>query len=101
MSLFGPLGSFLVRESKNEHLLNLSFRTEFGIFHSKIEHSNGHFSFGSTSSHPSVMELIDEMMDRANRGVFLYTAARSQPFVFSVRLINPLLRSSQLQSGFL
>lgn len=47
-----PDGSFLVRESSDDHyLLSVSFRTHHRTLHTIMEHSNGRFSFCEQLGH--------------------------------------------------
>ncbi|XP_054982619.1 suppressor of cytokine signaling 6 isoform X2 [Sorex araneus] len=58
-----PDGSFLVRDSSDErYLLSLSFRSHGKTLHTRIEHSNGRFSFyeqPDVEGHASVVDLIE------------------------------------------
>ncbi|XP_018018567.1 uncharacterized protein LOC108675093 [Hyalella azteca] len=95
-------GVFLVRDSSDDrYLLSLSFRSSGKTFHTRIEHSNGLFSFNPVPEHrgyPTLAELIDSCVASSNAGVFCYSKARnSNNPGFPVRLCTPLSRATQVQ----
>lgn len=98
-------GVFLVRDSSDDrYLLSLSFRSQGKTLHTRIEYSNGYFSFYSfpdsdTEGYQSVVALIEHSMDRSRSGIFCYSRAKAlgSPPV-PVRLLKPLSRYSQVRS---
>ena len=98
-------GMFLVRDSSDDrYLLSLSFRSQSKTLHTRIEYSNGFFSFYSfpdaeSEGYQSVLALIERSMDHSKNGVFCYSRAKAlgSPAV-PVRLLKPLSRFSQVRS---
>lgn len=98
-------GTFLVRDSSDErYLLSLSFRSQGKTLHTRIEYSNGHFSFYSfpdtdSDGYKSVAALIEHSMEYSKDGVFCFSRARAlgSPAV-PVRLLKPLSRFNQVRS---
>ena len=72
-----PDGAFLVRDSSDDcHLLSLSFRSYGRTLHTRIEHSNGMFSFYAypeAEHHNSVGQLIEHFMNTSRSGIFCYS----------------------------
>ena len=72
-----PDGAFLVRDSSDDcHLLSLSFRSYGRTLHTRIEHTNGYFSFYAypeAEQHSSVGKLIEHLMDTSRSGIFCYS----------------------------
>lgn len=72
-----PDGAFLVRDSSDDcHLLSLSFRSYGRTLHTRIEHTNGYFSFYAypeAEQHSSVGQLIEHLMDTSRSGIFCYS----------------------------
>lgn len=72
-----PDGAFLVRDSSDDcHLLSLSFRSFGRTLHTRIEHTNGYFSFYAypeAEQHGSVGQLIEHLMDTSRSGIFCYS----------------------------
>lgn len=70
-------GAFLVRDSSDTcHLLSLSFRSYRRTLHTRIEHTNGYFSFYAypeAEQHSSVSQLIEHLMDTSRSGIFCYS----------------------------
>lgn len=98
-----PDGAFLVRDSSDDkYLLSLSFRSYNKTLHTRIEHSNGWFSFyphPEHEGHTSLVGLIDHCMSHSESGVFCYSRARvpGSPS-FPVRLTKPVSRFTQVRS---
>lgn len=98
-------GTFLVRDSSDErYLLSLSFRSQGKTLHTRIEYSNGYFSFYSfpdsdTEGYQSVVELIESSMQYSQEGVFCFSRARAlgSPAV-PVRLLKPFSRFNHVRS---
>ena len=98
-------GTFLVRDSSDDrYLLSLSFRSQGKTLHTRIEYSNGHFSFYSfpdseSEGYRSVVELIQFSMEYSKEGVFCFSRARAlgSPAV-PVRLLKPLSRFNHVRS---
>lgn len=98
-----PDGAFLVRDSSDDrYILSLSFRSYGKTLHTRIEHSNGLFSFYSQpepGGHASIVELIQQSMCFSQSGVFCYSRSRcpGSPS-FPVRLTKPISRFTQVRS---
>ncbi|KAG8193938.1 hypothetical protein JTE90_011489 [Oedothorax gibbosus] len=98
-----PDGAFLVRDSSDDrYILSLSFRSYGKTLHTRIEHSNGLFSFYSQpepEGHNSIVELIQQSMCYSQSGVFCYSRSRSPGSPsFPVRLTKPVSRFTQVRS---
>ncbi|XP_054714593.1 suppressor of cytokine signaling 5-like [Uloborus diversus] len=98
-----PDGAFLVRDSSDDrYILSLSFRSYGKTLHTRIEHSNGLFSFYSQpepEGHASIVELIQLSMCYSQSGVFCYSRSRSPGSAsFPVRLTKPISRFTQVRS---
>ncbi|KAF7692878.1 hypothetical protein HF521_010488 [Silurus meridionalis] len=98
-----PDGSFLVRDSSDErYLLSLSFRSQTKTLHTRIEHSNGSFSFyeqPDMEGHTSIVELIENSIRDSESGAFCYSRSRLPGSVtYPVRLTNPVSRFMQVRS---
>lgn len=98
-----PDGSFLVRDSSDErYLLSLSFRSQGKTLHTRIEHSNGSFSFyeqPDMEGHTSIVQLIDNSVRDSENGAFCYSRSRLPGSVtYPVRLTNPVSRFMQVRS---
>lgn len=116
-------GAFLVRDSSDDrYLLSLSFRSCSNTLHTRIEHSNGLFSFyavqhqphfssigGGISSnngssqesegHSSIVALIEESMNYSQSGVFCYSRGRTPDSPsYPVRLTKPVSRFNQVRT---
>lgn len=96
-------GSFLVRDSSDErYLLSLSFRSQGKTLHTRIEHSNGSFSFyeqPDMEGHTSIVELIHNSIRDSESGAFCYSRSRLPGSVtYPVRLTNPISRFMQVRS---
>ena len=98
-------GTFLVRDSSDErYLLSLSFRSQNKTLHTRIEYSNGFFSFYSfpdsdSEGYRSVVDLIEWSMHHSQAGVFCFSRGKAMgsPAV-PVRLLKPLSRFNQVRS---
>lgn len=96
-------GSFLVRDSSDDrYLLSLSFRSQGKTLHTRIEHSNGRFSFyeqPDVEGHTSIVDLIELSIKDSENGAFCYSRSR-QPgsATYPVRLTNPVSRFMQVRS---
>ena len=98
-----PEGSFLVRDSSNDHfLLSVSFRCSGRTFHSRIFHSAGKFSFYPTAESDgfnSIPELVEYSISSSQSTVFCYSRPRSPGHPsFPVRLTKPVSRITHVRS---
>ncbi|KAM9439953.1 suppressor of cytokine signaling 6b [Clarias gariepinus] len=98
-----PDGSFLVRDSSDDrYLLSLSFRSQGKTLHTRIEHSNGSFSFyeqPDMEGHTSIVELVHNSVRDSENGAFCYSRSRLPGAVtYPVRLTNPVSRFMQVRS---
>lgn len=98
-----PDGSFLVRDSSDErYLLSLSFRSQSKTLHTRIEHSNGSFSFyeqPDVEGHTSIVELIQNSVRDSEGGAFCYSRSRLPgSLTYPVRLTDPVSRFMQVRS---
>ncbi|XP_071232418.1 suppressor of cytokine signaling 6-like [Salvelinus alpinus] len=98
-----PDGSFLVRDSSDDrYLLSLSFRSQGKTLHTRIEHSNGSFSFyeqPDVEGHISIVELIECSIIDSENGAFCYSRSRTPgTAMYPVRLTNPISRFMQVRS---
>jgi len=96
-----PDGAFLVRDSSDDcHLLSLSFRSYGRTLHTRIEHTNGYFSFYAypeAEQHSSVGKLIEHLMDTSRSGIFCYSRSRSPGSPsYPVRLTKVVSRFSEV-----
>jgi suppressor of cytokine signaling 7 len=98
-------GTFLVRDSSDErYLLSLSFRSQGKTLHTRIEYSNGFFSFYSfpdsdSEGYRSIVDLIEWSMQHSQAGIFCFSRGKAMgsPAV-PVRLLKPLSRFNQVRS---
>ncbi|XP_063307685.1 suppressor of cytokine signaling 6 [Pelobates fuscus] len=98
-----PDGSFLVRDSSDDrYLLSLSFRSHSKTLHTRIEHSNGRFSFyeqPDVEGHTSIVDLIEHSIRDSENGAFCYSRSRVPgSATYPVRLTNPVSRFMQVRS---
>ncbi|XP_023650366.2 suppressor of cytokine signaling 6 [Paramormyrops kingsleyae] len=98
-----PDGSFLVRDSSDDrYLLSLSFRSQGKTLHTRIEHSNGRFSFyeqPDVEGHTSIVDLIEHSIKDSENGAFCYSRSRLPgSATYPVRLTNPVSRFMQVRS---
>lgn len=96
-------GSFLVRDSSDDrYLLSLSFRSQSKTLHTRIEHSNGRFSFyeqPDVEGHTSIVDLIEHSIRDSENGAFCYSRSRLPgSATYPVRLTNPVSRFMQVRS---
>ncbi|KAI4798492.1 suppressor of cytokine signaling 6 [Pseudochaenichthys georgianus] len=96
-------GSFLVRDSSDDrYLLSLSFRSQCKTLHTRIEHSNGRFSFyeqPDVEGHTSIVDLIEHSIRDSETGAFCYSRSRLPgSATYPVRLTNPVSRFMQVRS---
>lgn len=96
-------GSFLVRDSSDDrYLLSLSFRSQGKTLHTRIEHSNGRFSFyeqPDVEGHTSIVDLIELSIKDSENGAFCYSRSRVPgSATYPVRLTNPVSRFMQVRS---
>ncbi|XP_038603450.1 suppressor of cytokine signaling 6 [Tachyglossus aculeatus] len=96
-------GSFLVRDSSDDrYLLSLSFRSHGKTLHTRIEHSNGRFSFyeqPDVEGHTSIVDLIEHSIRDSENGAFCYSRSRLPgSATYPVRLTNPVSRFMQVRS---
>ena len=98
-------GTFLVRDSSDDrYLLSLSFRSQNKTLHTRIEYSNGFFSFYSfpdsdSEGYRSVVDLIEWSVEHSRAGIFCFSRGKAMgsPAV-PVRLLKPLSRFNQVRS---
>ena len=98
-------GTFLVRDSSDDrYLLSLSFRSQGKTLHTRIEYSNGFFSFYSfpdsdSEGYQSIVDLIEWSMQHSQAGIFCFSRGKAMgsPAV-PVRLLKPLSRFNQVRS---
>ncbi|XP_034249358.1 suppressor of cytokine signaling 6-like [Thrips palmi] len=98
-----PEGSFLVRDSGNDHfLLTVSFRCSGRTFHTRIFHASGKFSLYSVPEpYPfsSIPEMIEHSISSSQSNVFCYSRPRSPGHPsFPVRLAKPVSRITHVES---
>ncbi|XP_076868961.1 suppressor of cytokine signaling 6 isoform X1 [Brachyhypopomus gauderio] len=98
-----PDGSFLVRDSSDDrYLLSLSFRSQGKTLHTRIEHSNGRFSFyeqPDVEGHTSIVDLIEHSIKDSENGAFCYSRSRLPgSATYPVRLTSPVSRFMQVRS---
>ncbi|XP_060591812.1 uncharacterized protein LOC132746619 isoform X2 [Ruditapes philippinarum] len=99
-----PEGTFLVRDSSDEHyILSLSFKNQGRVHHTRIEHHKGHFSFWSQpDSHgkSTIKEFIEQCVENSRNGRFLYFIRPSGPGSppMPIQLLNPVSRFKQMRS---
>ena len=98
-------GTFLVRDSSDDrYLLSLSFRSQSKTLHTRIEYSNGFFSFYSfpdsdSEGYRSIVDLIEWSIQHSRAGIFCFSRGKAMgsPAV-PVRLLKPLSRFNQVRS---
>lgn len=97
-----PDGSFLVRDSSDDHyIFSLSFKLNGGVRHVRIEHDHGNFSFGSVARFKSqtMVEFIDKAIEHSRSGRFLFFLHRRPTHgPTRVQLLHPVSRFRQVQS---
>lgn len=73
--LHEPDGSFLLRDSSDEHhIFSLSFRLSGEVKHVRIEHHGGNFSFGFSNKFHSktIIEFIENAVEHSRSGRYLF-----------------------------
>ena len=98
-----PDVSFLVRDSSDDqYLLSLSFRSHGKTLHTRIEHSNGRFSFyeqPDVERHTSIVDLIEHSIRDSENGAFCYSRSGVPgSTTYPVRLTNPVSHFMQVRS---
>lgn len=99
-----PDGSFLVRDSSDDHyILSLSFRSQGITHHTRIEHYKGMFSFyQQPKSHgaSTIVEFIEKAMEHSRNGKFLYFLRPRAPghAPAPVQLLYPISRLRSMHS---
>ncbi|CAN0274151.1 unnamed protein product [Lampetra fluviatilis] len=98
-----PDGAFLVRDSSDErYLLSLSFRSRGRTLHTRVEHSNGRFSFyeqPELEGHASVVQLVESSVRDSEIGAFCYSRSRFPgSATYPVRLTTPVSRFMHVRS---
>lgn len=80
----------------------MSFRCLGKTFHTRIEHSQGQFSFYSNSSREgfkTIIELVQNTMLSSESSVFCYSKSQTPGSpAFPVRLSRPVSRFNQVRS---
>lgn len=96
-----PDGAFLVRDSSSDnYILSLSFRSAGRTFHTRIEHSFGHYTFFSQQQgFTSIAELVATSMALSEGAVLCYSAQRDDDIYpgYPVRLTKPVSRFAELR----
>ena len=100
-----PNGAFLVRDSADgRYMLSLSFRSEGRTLHSRIEYSNGFFSFytfpdSENDGYQTVLDLIEHAMEFSQDSIFCFSRARNDRApTIPVRLTQPVSRFTKVRS---
>lgn len=113
-----PCGSFLVRDSSDEHyIFSLTFKLDGLVRHVRIEHDQGikktyfsiliwfaflgNFSFGSLQKFRSttIVDFIESAVEHSRSGRFLFFLHR-RPVMGPIRvqLLHPVSRFKRVQS---
>uniref|UniRef100_V9IL40 Suppressor of cytokine signaling 7 n=1 Tax=Apis cerana TaxID=7461 RepID=V9IL40_APICE len=97
-----PDGSFIVRDSSDDHyIFSLSFRLNSCVRHVRIEHDQGNFSFGSCTKFKShtIVDFIENAVEHSRSGRYLFFLHR-RPVLgpMRVQLLHPVSRFKQVQS---
>ncbi|RZF44460.1 hypothetical protein LSTR_LSTR002233 [Laodelphax striatellus] len=92
-----PDGAFLVRDSSaDRYLFSLSFKSSGKLLHTRIEYSQGLFSFyqqPEQEGFPTIWELIEHSVSFSKSAVFCYSMPmNSYHPSFPVRLTKPISR---------
>ena len=97
-----PCGSFIVRDSSDEHyLFSLTFKLNGLIRHVRIEHDRGNFSFGSGRKYKNntIVDFIEDAVEHSRNGQFLFFLHRvpidGLDGVLRIQLLNPVSRFKQ------
>ncbi|XP_050683292.1 uncharacterized protein LOC126978498 isoform X2 [Leptidea sinapis] len=96
-----PDGSFIVRDSSDDHyIFTLTFKLN-GIRHVRIEHDQGHFSFGGCTMFKAqtIVEFIENAVETSRSGRYLFFL-NLRPMLGPVRvqLLYPVSRFKRAQS---
>ncbi|XP_022185052.2 suppressor of cytokine signaling 4 [Nilaparvata lugens] len=98
-----PDGAFLVRDSSaDRYLFSLSFKSSGKLLHTRIEYSQGLFSFyqqPEQEGFPTIWELIEHSVSFSKSAVFCYSMPTNfnHPS-FPVRLTKPISRFMHVRS---
>ncbi|UYV64188.1 SOCS7 [Cordylochernes scorpioides] len=97
-----PDGSFVVRDSSDEHyIFSLTFKLNGMVRHVRIEHDHGNFSFGCKQKFRSntIVEFIENAVAHSRSGRYLFFLHR-RPVLgpMQVQLLHPVSRFKQVQS---
>ncbi|XP_022664496.1 suppressor of cytokine signaling 7-like [Varroa destructor] len=97
-----PDGSFLLRDSSDEHhIFSLSFRLSGEVKHVRIEQHGGNFSFGFTNKFHSktIIEFIENAVEHSRSGRYLFFL-NLMPMAGPVRvqLLYPVSRLKRMSS---
>lgn len=93
-----PDGSFLLRDSSDDcYILSLSFKSNGKVYHTRMEHHKGLFSFSSQpESHQRCMikDFMEQAMQNSEDGKFLYFLQAPGPGMppVPIRLLHPVSR---------
>lgn len=104
-----PCGSFIVRDSSDEHyIFSITFKVNGIVRHVRIEHDQGNFSFGPMQKYRSntIVDFIESAVEHSRSGQFLFFLHQlsndnplEEPAVpVRVQLLNPISRYRQVQS---
>ncbi|GAB1599190.1 uncharacterized protein LOC115210466 [Argonauta hians] len=99
-----PDGSFLLRDSSDDcYILSLSFKSNGKVYHTRMEHHKGLFSFSSQpESHQRCMikDFMEQAMQNSEDGKFLYFLQAPGPGMppVPIRLLYPVSRFSSISS---
>lgn len=91
-----PDGSFLVRDSSDEHyIFSLSFKLSGEVRHVRIEHHSGNFSFGFGNKFHSktIIEFVENAVAHSRSGRYLFFLNRIPELgPMRVQLLYPVSR---------
>ena len=100
-----PDGSFVVRDSSNDnYIFSLSFKLDGSVRHVRIEHDQGKFSFGcsttrSTFRSKTIVDFVEEAVAHSNSGRYLFFLHRTAVLdPTRVQLLKPVSRFQRVQS---
>jgi len=97
-----PDGSFIVRDSSNEHyIFSLTFKLNGSVRHVRIEQDQGNFSFGCLHKFRSstIVDFIEDAIAHSRSGRYLFFLHRSAVMVpMRVQLKHPVSRFKHMQS---
>lgn len=99
-----PNGSFLVRDSSDEnYIFSLTYKKNDEINHTRIEHSQGNFSFGGTKqkfSSNTIVDFIENFIEHSQSGRYLFFRHRdpSRQGPVRLQLTNPVSRFKEIRS---